>query len=66
MKNGRDHMLPLSPMARGLVLELLAVIDSGSALLPIRSPRHTGHMRSTSLTDGMAKLLNGSAATMMQ
>ena len=55
VKNGRDHMLPLSPMARGLVLELLAVIDSGERyLLPIRSPRHTGHMRSTSLTDGMA------------
>ena len=29
VKNGRDHMLPLSPMARGLVLELLAVIDNG-------------------------------------
>ena len=55
VKNGRDHMLPLSPMARGLVLELLAVIDNGERyLLPIRSPRHTGHMRSTSLTDGMA------------
>ena len=55
VKNGRDHMVPLSPMARGLVLELLAMIDSKERyLLPVRSPRRMGHMRSNSLTDGMA------------
>ena len=55
VKNGRDHMVPLSPMARGLVLELLAMIGSEERyLLPIRSPRRTGHMWSNSLTDGMA------------
>lgn len=55
VKNGRDHMVPLSQMARGIVLELLAMIDSGERyLLPVRSPRRAGHMRSNSLTDGMA------------
>ena len=55
VKNGRDHMVPLAPMARGLVLELLAMIDSGERyLLPVRTPRRAGHTRSNSLTDGMA------------
>lgn len=55
VKNGRDHMVPLSAMARGLVLELLAMIDSKERyLLPVRSTRRMGHMRSNSLTDGMA------------
>ena len=48
-------MVPLSPMARELVLEMLAMIESEERyLLPIRSPRRMGHMRSNSLTDGMA------------
>ena len=55
VKNGRDHLVPLSPMARGIVLELLSMIDSGERyLLPIRAPNRAGHMRSNSLTDGMA------------
>src|SRR5262249_5542089 len=52
---GRDHMVPLSPMARELVLELLAMVESKERyLLPTCSPRRIGHMRSNSLTDGMA------------
>ena len=54
-KNPRSHLIPLAPMARSIILELLAMIDGEERyLLPLRSPRRTGHMRSNSLTDGMA------------
>src|SRR5262245_6158354 len=45
VKNGRDHMVPLSPMARGLVLELLATINSGERILAAYSlaPPHGTH-----------------------
>jgi integrase len=54
-KNGRDHLVPLAPMARQTVLDLLAMIDSGETyLLPTRSRSRKGPMRSNSLTQAMA------------
>jgi integrase len=54
-KNKLDHLIPLSPSAREIVLELLSMLDSGDQyLLPTRTQRSKGHMRSNSLTDAMA------------
>jgi integrase len=53
-KNGRDHLLPLPPLARETVLELLSLIGPHEEfLLPTRSLRRTGPMRSNSLTQAM-------------
>jgi integrase len=54
-KNGRDHLVPLSPLARDTVLELLAMIEAGERfLLPTRSQGRDGPMRGNSLTQAMA------------
>ena len=53
-KNGRDHMLPLVPLARDTVQELLSLIGPGEEFLfPTRSSRRSGPMRSNSLTQAM-------------
>jgi integrase len=53
-KNGRDHLVPLSPLARDTVLELLALISPAEPFLfPTRSSRRRGPMRSNSLTQAM-------------
>ncbi len=54
-KNGRDHLIPLSPLARETVLDLLGMIDTGERyLLPTRSTKRSGPMRGTALTQAMA------------
>ena len=53
-KNKRDHAIPLSPLARETVLELLAMIEPGEEwLFPTRSKKRKGHMRGNSLTQAM-------------
>jgi integrase len=53
-KNGRDHVIPLSPLARETILELLAMIEPGDEwLFPTRSRRRGGPMRGNSLTQAM-------------
>jgi integrase len=53
-KNGRDHLVPLSALARETVFELLSLIGAGeSFLFPTRSNRRAGPMRSNSLTQAM-------------
>jgi integrase len=54
-KNRQDHLIPLSPLARSVVLDLLEMIEPGEPyLLPTRSRRRRGPMRSNSITQGMA------------
>lgn len=56
-KNGRDHLVPLSPLARETVLALLEMIGPrDQSLLPTRSRRRAGPMRGNSLTQAMANL----------
>ncbi|MCX7310329.1 MAG: site-specific integrase [Alphaproteobacteria bacterium] len=53
-KNGRDHLIPLSPLARRTVLDLLAMIEqSEKYLFPTRSQGRDGPMRSNTLTQAM-------------
>jgi integrase len=53
-KNKRDHAIPLSPLARETILELLALIDPGEEwLFPTRSRNRRGPMRGNSLTQAM-------------
>jgi integrase len=53
-KNGRDHLIPLVPLARDVVLELLAGLEpSAEFLLPTRSRRRQGPLRGNSLTQAM-------------
>jgi integrase len=54
VKNGRDHLLPLPPLARDTVVELLSLIGPNEQFLfPTRSARRNGPMRSNSLTQSM-------------
>jgi integrase len=54
-KNRKDHLIPLSPLARLVVLDLLEMIEPGEPyLLPTRSRRRRGPVRSNSVTQGMA------------
>jgi integrase len=54
-KNQQNHLIPLSPLARSVVLDLLEMIEPGEPyLLPTRSRRRRGPMRSNSVTQGMA------------
>jgi integrase len=49
-----DHVLPLSPLARETVLELLAMIEPAEEwLFPTRSKKRRGPMRGNSLTQAM-------------
>ena len=53
-KNKRDHLIPLPPLARDVVLDLLALIEPGEQfLLPTRSLRRNGPVRGNSLTQAM-------------
>ena len=53
-KNGRGHLIPLSPLARRAVLDLLAMIEpSEQYLFPTRSRGRSGPMRSNTLTQAM-------------
>jgi integrase len=53
-KNGRTHLVPLPPLARSVVLELVDMIDADQGFLfPTRSRRRIGPMRSNSLTQAM-------------
>jgi integrase len=66
-KNRHDHLIPLAPLARDIVLELLALIgERDQFLVPTRSRRRRGGpMRGSSLSQRMADFgsaLEGSAA----
>jgi integrase len=53
-KNGREHLIPLVPLARDVMLELLGAIEPGDQyLLPTRSRRRKGHLSGNSLTQAM-------------
>jgi integrase len=53
-KNGRDHLIPLSPLACEVVLDLLGMIAPGDQhLLPANSRRRQGPMLTTSLSQAM-------------
>lgn len=53
-KNKRDHLVPLSALARETILELLALIDRGEKfLLPTRSTKRRGPIRGNTLTQAM-------------
>ena len=53
-KNGREHLVPLVPLARDVALELLARIEPAAEyLLPTRSRRRKGPVRGNSLTQAM-------------
>jgi integrase len=54
-KNGKDHLIPLPPVARNTILELLDIIEPGEEyLFPTRSQRRRGPMWANSLTQCMA------------
>jgi integrase len=53
-KNGRDHLVPLVPLAADIVLELLAELKADDEyLLPTRSRRRAGPIRGNTLTQAM-------------
>jgi integrase len=53
-KNKHDHLVPLGPLARGIVLELLAMIPpTEQFLLPTRSRRRAGPIAGNTLTKAM-------------
>jgi integrase len=53
-KPAPDHVVPLSPLARETILELLAMIEPGEEwLFPTRSKKRRGPMRGNSLTQAM-------------
>lgn len=55
VKNDRDFIIPLAPLARATVLELLATIDAGETyLFPTRSTKRRGPIRPNTLTQAMA------------
>ena len=55
IKNGRDHLLPLPPLARETILHLLTLIPPDQQfLLPTRAKRG-GHVRANSLTEIMGR-----------
>ena len=53
-KNKKDHVIPLSPLARSIVLELLEGIDPKAEFLFPTRARRSGPMRSNSFTQAMA------------
>jgi integrase len=53
-KNGREHLVPLVPLAADIVIELLAELEpSAQDLLPTRSRRRAGPIRGNTLTQAM-------------
>jgi integrase len=56
-KPAPDHIVPLSPLARETILELLAMIEPAEQFLfPTRSKKRKGPMRGNSLTQAMSFL----------
>ena len=56
-KNGRDHLIPLSALARDVVLDLLGMIEPQEQyLFPTTSQRRRGPVQSTSLSRAMRYL----------
>jgi integrase len=54
-KNKRDHLVPLAPLAREVVLELLATIEPGEQyLFPTRSRQRSGPVRGNTLSQFMS------------
>ena len=54
-KNKRDHLVPLAPLAREVVLELLATIEPGEQyLFPTRSRQRSGAVRGNTLSQFMS------------
>lgn len=54
-KNGRDHAIPLVPLAHSTILDALAMIEPAeSFVFPTRSLRRSGPMRGNSFTQAMA------------
>jgi integrase len=50
-KNGRDHLVPLSPLARETVIELMTIIDAREEyLLPTRARHRRGPIQGKALT----------------
>jgi integrase len=55
VKNGRDHLVPLAPLARGIVLDLLEMTSPAEGFLfPTRSRRRSGPITGGALTQAMA------------
>jgi integrase len=52
-KNGKDHLIPLTPLARELILDLLAMIEPGEQFLLPPQTRRRGHMRPNSFAHAM-------------
>ena len=53
-KNKRDHLVPLAPLAREVVLELLATIEPGEQyLFPTRSRQRSGPVRGNTFSHFM-------------
>jgi integrase len=53
-KNQRDHLLPLSPLARDTILELMTLVDAREEyLLPTRSRKRRGPLRGKQLWQRM-------------
>jgi integrase len=53
-KNGQPHLVPLAPLARETVLDLLAMIEPGEQFLfPTRSRKRKGPIRGNTLTQAM-------------
>jgi integrase len=54
-KNGRDHFIPLAPLARETVVDVLALIGADEPyLFPTRSRRRVGPITGNALTQAMA------------
>ena len=55
VKNKRDHLVPLAPLARGVVLELMETIPPAEQFLfPTRSRRRAGSITGNTLTQAMS------------
>jgi integrase len=52
-KPAADHLIPLAPMARGIILALLSMAGQGEYLFPTRSKQRRGAMRSNSFTQAL-------------
>jgi integrase len=57
-KNKHDHLVPLAPLARGVVLDLLEMIPpTEKFLFPTRSSRRAGPVASNTLTRAMSRFV---------
>ena len=53
-KNGKDHLIPLSPLARAIVIDLLERLKPDEEFLFPTLAKRGGPMRGTALTEAMA------------